>query len=364
MIVLVTGATGFIGGWTIAALTAAGHDVVGVLRDPVVLAELQTATTDRGGDGSKVCAIMGDLSKPGLGIGDIPDVDVVVHLGAVFGWGLDLATARRVNVVGTVEAVRLAAAAGARLILVGGFMLRNTAHLEELGLRGSDPGETDWDRLYARVGVYEGSKIEGFVRGRAQAQSRGLMWSAVHPATLSGHSVTGELPATQPFAELITAVRDGRMLAIPGGPDHWLPLVTVDYVADLLAAVAADPPLRGTEMLALDPTTPDFAELVGVIARAADRPVPTRRVSVELVRQLAGMPVLGRLVSASPESLAFIRTERYDQTVESDYTRPRGLEHPNLSSSIIRTVLHTTGPVREGRRVRRADQLATRGMRS
>lgn len=345
MIVLVTGATGFIGGWAVTALSAAGHDVIGVLRDPAALAALQKKVTDRGGDGSRVRAVEGDLSKTGLGMVDPPDVDVVIHLGAVFGWGLDPTTARSVNVAGTLEAVRLAARSNARLVLVGGFMLRNTAHLDELGLAGVDPTDTDWDRLYARVGAYEGSKIEGFMRGRSEARVLGVAWSAVHPATLCGHSGTGDLPAEQPFSELIATIRDGRMLAVPGGPDHWLPLVTVDYVANLLTAVAEDPPPRGTELLALDPTTPDLAELAGDIAKAAGRPTPSRRAPLKLVRLLANTPALRRLASTSPESLAFIRTERYDQSLEDTYTRPRRVEHPNLSAAIAQTVAHATRSV-------------------
>lgn len=100
------------------------------------------------------------------------------------------------------------------------------------------------------------------------------------------------------------------MLAVPGGPTHWLPLVTVDYVANLLTTIVEDPPPPSTELLALDPTTPSLAELVGAVARTADRQAPHRRVPLALVRLLASAPLLRRLVATYVEGLAFIRTER------------------------------------------------------
>jgi hypothetical protein len=48
--------------------------------------------------------------------------------------------------------------------------------------------------------------------------------------------------------------------------------VTVDHVADLLAAVVTDPPPEGTEMLAPDPATPGLTELVTGIAAAVGHP--------------------------------------------------------------------------------------------
>ena len=144
MKVMLTGATGFIGSWTIPALTSAGHDVIALIRRPAQAAALSDLVAERGGDPDRLSCVVGDLSQPGLGLTESVDPDVIVHLGASFAWNLDPEVARATNVDGSLEVVRLAARHHARLVLIGGYMLTNQTHLGELGIDLGRPDDVDW----------------------------------------------------------------------------------------------------------------------------------------------------------------------------------------------------------------------------
>lgn len=339
--IIVTGATGFIGGWLCPLLTRQGHEVQVLLRRPEQLASLQAQCAARGGEPSRLHALMGDLSQPGLGLtnsaGAGPQADLVYHLGARFAWGLSRDEARAVNVEGGLEVVRLATRAGASLVLIGGFMLENAVHQREIGIDLDNPLDSPWPAIYRRVGAYEASKLEAHYRAVALAQELGVTWAVVHPATLCGHSETGELAAGQPMHELIGNLAAGRLPAVPGSREHWLPLVSVDFLTGLLAALAARPFATGTTLLALDEQTPGLATLVADLASGIDCPAPTRYLPLPLLRTLLALPCAETLLHTRRESLAFIRRERYDTTATKAFAEMAGLAWPDIRQATVRS---------------------------
>ncbi|GAA6526244.1 NAD-dependent epimerase/dehydratase family protein [Intrasporangium sp. DVR] len=335
--VMVTGATGFIGQWLCAELTAAGHEVHALIRRPEQLELLRQECERRGGLRARLHGLVGDLDLPGLGAAELPEVELVYHLGARFAWGLGVAEARETNVGGSLRVADLAGRLGARLVLVGGFMSQNPTYLAELRVDPTDPTRTDWGRTYARVGAYEASKLESFFAAARRAADLGVEWLGVHPAGLCGHSRTGEIAAGQPFAELVDGIRTRRMAVVPGGPSHWLPLVTVDHLAALLAALAQHPWPPQQELVVLDPDTPDLASTVALVAEQLAVPVPRRRVPVGVLRALLGLPGAQRLTGSSPESLGFLRTERLDATAAADFAASAGVSLPSIRDAITRT---------------------------
>ncbi len=339
--IIVTGATGFIGGWLCPLLTRQGHEVHALLRRPEQLAALQAQCAARGGDPARLHALAGDLSQPGLGLasegGSAPQADLIYHLGARFAWGLSRDEARAVNVEGGLEVVRLAAQAGARLVLMGGFMLENRVHQREIGIDPDNPLASPWPAIYRRVGAYEASKLEAHYRAVALAQELGVVWAAVHPATLCGHSESGELAAGQPMHELISNLAAGRLQAVPGSREHWLPLVSVDFLTALLAALAARPFASGTTLLALDEQTPGLDTLVADLASGLDCPAPTRHLPLPLLHLLLALPGAERFLRTRRESLAFIRRERYDTAVTRDFAATAGLVWPDIRQAIVRS---------------------------
>lgn len=335
--IIVTGATGFIGGWLCPLLTRQGHQVLALLRREEQLPALQAQCAARGGDASQLQALVGDLSLPGLGLASLPTADLVYHLGARFAWGLSRTEAQQVNVDGGLRVVRLTAAIDARLVLVSGFMLENRAHQREIGINPDHPLDTPWTRVYDRVGAYEASKLEAHYRAVALANELGVSWAAVHPATLCGHSETGELAAAQPLHALITNLAAGRLQAIPGSPAHWLPLVTVDFLAALLAALAQQPFATGTSLLALDEHSPNLAGMVAGLAKGAGCRTPSRHLPLPLLKGLLGLPGAETLLQTRRESLAFIRRERYDTTATRQFADAAGLVWPDIHQAIRRS---------------------------
>lgn len=341
--VMVTGATGFIGQWLCAELTANGHEVHALMRRPDRLGDLRQECERRGGNGSLIHAVSGDLELPGLGLEADPNVDIVFHLGARFAWNLAVAEARKTNVEGGNAVADMAARVGARLVIVGGFMSQNVEYLKKLGIDPLDPLRADWERIYSRSGAYEASKLESFFTMADRAESLGVPWIGVHPAGLCGHSETGEIASGQPFADLIDSVRSGRMTAIPGGKDHWLPLVTVDHLAEILAALADQPWPTEKALIALDPATPDLATTVALIAEAVGVRSPRRRISLGLLRAVLRLPAAERLAHTSRESLGFLRTERYDVRATQAFAEAIGATVPSIRTAIGRTAMARNG---------------------
>lgn len=339
MTVLVTGATGFIGRHLLARLTATNQPTVALMRRPSGLDELRNRVDALGGNGDKVGRIAGDLDADRVGIqGELPALRAVVHLGAAFAWGMDPAAARRTNVAGSLAVAELARAASARLVMVSGFMLANDAHLQALRISTADRA-TDWSRVYRKVGAYEASKLESALRVRAFAAEHALDLVEVQPATLSGHSATGELDHGQPLAELIGNIAHGRLSMIPGSPAHWLPLVSVDALASVLAAAtfAASVPPR---LLALDPATPSLAGLISMIANRLGRKPPTRYLPLPLLGAVLRVPGMARAMNTAPESLHFLQPQRFDTSVTEAFQRHHGLEWPNIAASIEASVAY------------------------
>ena len=290
MTTLITGATGFIGRHLAAALTAQGNPVLALMRRPDRLQTLRRRIDDLGGDGKLLAGMAGDLDLPALGLqGEPPDINVVVHLGATFAWGLDPRAARRTNVDGALAVAELARRNGARLVMISGFMMENNAHLQRLGISPDDPDGADWGRVYARAGAYEASKLEGALRVRSFAGRHGMQLIEVQPATVAGHSVSGELDPAQPLSGLIGNLAHGRLAMVPGTPAHWLPLVGVDGLAALIAAavLARTVPER---LLALDAETPDLRGLLAVLAGALGRKAPSRHIPIWLLAGLLKIP--------------------------------------------------------------------------
>jgi nucleoside-diphosphate-sugar epimerase len=334
MKVMLTGATGFIGSWTIPALTSAGHDVIALIRRPAQESALSDLVAERGGDPDRLSFVIGDLARPGLGLTESVDPDVIVHLGASFAWNLDPEVARATNVDGSLDVVRLAARQNAQLVLIGGYMLTNQAHLDELGIDLARPDDIDWPAIAARTGVYEASKIESHARSVALATELGVSWQAIHPATLCGHSITGDLAAGQPLYDLIATVKSGRMAAIPGSRHHWLPLVTVDHLAALITRAIDDPHAQGRELLALDDSSPSLGELINLIAATAGRRRVRAHVPIGVLRFALSEPGLRRAVPTSRESLGFIRTDRFDVTALEAFEKSFGIDRPAIRKAV------------------------------
>lgn len=338
----VTGGSGFIGQHLLVELTRKGHSVTLLMRQPQSLSALRGKIDQLGGEGTRLAAVAGDLRLPDLGLDaaareQVRQAAVVFHLGAQFAWGLVAEQARRVNVEGALAVAELAAQQSSRLLMVGGFMLANHGHLHRIGVDLQRPERTDWDRVYRRTGAYEGSKLEAHFRVRARMAERGATLTVVHPATVCGHSRSGHILPAQPLAGLISNLASGRLGAIPGSTAHWLPLVSVDFLAQLIVVAAFDEQQAGQEILALDAHTPNLHGMLQQLAQTLGVRAPNRHVPIPLLRLLLKIPGMLRVLRTDAESLDFIQATRFDTGATQALVQRHQLQWPDMRQALQAT---------------------------
>ncbi|MFO0709548.1 MAG: alpha/beta fold hydrolase [Sandaracinus sp.] len=324
--ILVTGATGFVGRWLLASLTRDGHVVAALVRHAATRGpELSRFVARLGGDPSRLVVLEGDVEREGLGLAQpLSSVRVVHHLAARFSFGLSRADAHATNVVGTERVVRWAATLPRleRFVFLGGY--RMTAHpLASLDARAIE-------RHYA-AGAYEGSKIEAYVRFRALADELSIPWTAVHPSGVIGDARTGETTQTAGLGDTVKALFEGRLPALAGSARTFVPVVTVDFLADYLASVPARAESRGQDLVVFDPASPALPELVRTLARTLGVEAPSITLPVGFVRALPSA-----WTGLDRESAGFLVEDRYDTRAGDAHAAAMGLRHPSLEVSLAR----------------------------
>lgn len=105
MIALVTGSTGFLGGWICRALLDQGWQVRAFRRETSLLQQL---------DGLPVEHCIGDLTRPETLVPAVRDVDAVFHAAAVLGSNVSIEKRMAVTVAGTRDLLTAAADAGVK----------------------------------------------------------------------------------------------------------------------------------------------------------------------------------------------------------------------------------------------------------
>lgn len=321
-----TGATGFVGRWLLAALTRNGRTVAALVRGAAVrAAELSAFVARLGGDPRRLVVVEGDVAHADLALVEpLPAVRVVYHLAARFAFGVTRAQAHATNVLGTKHVLRWAARQRAleRFVFLGGYRMtaRPLAELDAASLDGH----------YA-AGAYEGSKLEAYVVFRRLAEELALPWTAVHPSGVIGDSRTGETTQLAGLGETVQQLFAGRLPALAGTARTFLPVVTVDYLAELLASVPERAASMGQELVVFDPASPPLPELVARIAAVLGVPAPSRLLPVRLV---AALP--SAWTGVHREALQFLVEDRYDTAQAEAHARAIGLAHPSLDEALAR----------------------------
>ncbi|WP_087500727.1 SDR family oxidoreductase [Pseudomonas sp. SID14000] len=344
----VTGGSGFVGQHLLARLTATGHKTWVLMRNPENIERLREQVGRLGGNPAYIHAVEGDISREGLGLSEadqqcVSSAAVVFHLAAQFTWGLTIEQARAVNVQGALRVARLAASQRIRLLMVGGYMLQNLTHLERIGIDNEHPENTNWPAVYARVGGYEGSKLESHFAVIRYMQDAGADYTIVHPATVCGHSESGHILEGQPLVGLIRNLALGRFKAVPGSARHWLPLVSVDYLVTMITCVAFDPSMANRQVLALYEHTPNLQGMLEQLAQTLEVKPPRRHIAIGLLKWLLTIPGLAARFAISAESLNFIQTQRFDMSNSKKLEQKYQLAHPDMSRTLENTVRYIMG---------------------
>ena len=287
MAYFVTGGTGFIGRHLVERLLEREGDVHVLVR-PESIGRLDALIHRWGGEG-RVRPVLGDLSKPLLGLD--PEqvaelrgtIDHFFHLAAVYDMTASEAQDRLANVEGTRHAVALAG------VLDAGCL----HHASSIAVAGAYRGvfrEDMFDEGQPLTHPYHRTKFEAeqIVRGEHV-----VPWRVYRPAVVVGHSVTGEMDKIDgPYYFFKLIQRLG------GALPSWLPLIApelgdtnivpVDYVAAAMDEIAHRPGLDGRAFHLVSPRRQRSAEVVNAFARAAGAPRITVQLDDELTLGAAG----------------------------------------------------------------------------
>ena len=216
--VLVTGGTGYLGRWIVAALRGRGRSVRVMARDP-------GAARDLAGPGIEV--VRGDVTDRASLDAACAGAAAVVHAAAaVSSWEKDRRVFERVNVQGLRSTAEAAAAAGAApFVFVSSFFALGPTD----GITGDETLPLDPRRRF--YNDYERTKTLAEAEARELA-GRGRPLITVYPGILYG---PGPRREANLVSGLILEAAAGRLRGLPGGGDRrWC----FTFVEDAGAGVA------------------------------------------------------------------------------------------------------------------------------
>lgn len=309
MRILLTGASGFVGRATAAALVATGHPVRRVLRN---------AGDD---DVFRVDSIDGCTDWQGAFEG----VSAVVHLAARVHQMTDtaadpLSAFRAVNTLGTERLARAAAAAGVRRFV----FISSAKAVGESSAPGQSLNESATPRPVDPYGV---SKLEAEQVLHRVADETGLEVTIVRPPLVYGPGVGAN------FRALLRAVYRGWPLPL-GCVDNRRSLVSVTNLADALRLCVEHPAAAGRTYFVTDGEDISTAELCRRIGRALGRPARLLPVPVALLRLTGWLTgrtaAVQRLTGSLSLDSALIRRElgwRPPQTLDQALAATVSSEH-------------------------------------
>ncbi len=237
--VLVTGATGFIGGHLARRLLGGGVQVRALVRDP--------ARAD-GLDGAEL--IRGDLAEGVAGVAE--GCTVVFHAAAAVSSDGDAAWMHAVNVDGTGRLLDEALRVG-----VGRFV-----HLSSCAVYGS-PQRMDVDEtapLVLRVEPYADSKLQADQLVQHAAAERGLPAVIARPSQVYG-------PGSPQFTlRPVRVIKSGSMVLVDGGRHLFKP-VYIDDLIDGLVLCAVAKGVQGEAINLTEGRAYPWKQLFGAYAR-------------------------------------------------------------------------------------------------
>jgi nucleoside-diphosphate-sugar epimerase len=269
--ILLTGGTGFVGSSLVKRLLALGDNVQLLLRD--INKNMKSLQERWKGE---LGLLVGDITKPNLGLKSKPRVDEVWHCAASvkFAPKDELAL---INIEGTKNALELAKRCNASL-----------HYISTIYISGDYKGkftEGDFDKGQNFNNAYEETKF----RAEEIAREADIPVTIYRPSIIVGDSKTGYTPSFQGFYNAIKALAyvkqkmDPSRLRILGNPDGTINLVCIDYVVAAMAKIAQDKESSGTVYHIVNPHPLTNAELISSVATLMG-------LEVEIVPEFQGEP--------------------------------------------------------------------------
>ncbi len=343
--VFLTGGTGFIGRYTINELTRLGRKVGVLARNPEKAAnDLNPWLREHGGNPDHVTIIPGDMSKPDLGLSHNDKtmffgVEDIFNIAASIGWGLNYEQTYKVNVEGPLTLVDMASQCKnlRRFVQVSGYMIGTGRKTQNsLGFDHQKKwNHKQWQSYSKHSGSYESTKFEAHYKIQEACKKQSVPLTIMNPGTLIGDSKTGEISMTQNdgILSLIDQLWTGKLSAIPGKQNDWLPLVPVDYFAAFMARVPKKKETAGQAYWILDDGTPKFGEMLKIISKKINVKSPRFHIPIKLLSFLLRMG-LSKITGLSHEGLQFITSTRFNLDDENKLGETFGLERPDIEKAL------------------------------
>lgn len=332
MNIFLTGGTGFIGRHLLAELSSQ-HRIYVLVRHAsrlqATVSSLPSVQRDN------IMPVIGDLTQPRLGLSDagyklVLTAALIIHAGGPMNIALSHREAEASFLYPAKSLVQLAqdihVTKGLRqFIHVVGFM---SPYREENAL-------ADLDHLLDTMPPYEKMKFLADSYIRKALHASGITLSTVNPSVVVGDSSTGETEQLGGLSILVDAVRRNLMPLVPGGDDHWLPMVHIDHVASFIADLANTQGLASNTYYLLDsrPASPSIRGLIQRMATELRTAQPKGKVPLPLLKAALGVG-FGKLLGIPKASMNFL--------VTSDFPVDTKLEIERLSGqdlSIVPTTL-------------------------
>lgn len=259
---------------------------------------------------SRVVAVRGDLTHSSMGIETGLDwlaeqVSEIVHAAASISFGLELESARAINVDGTRRVLDFAERCQAR----GG--LRRLSHVSTAYIAGDARGcfsEDDLNVSQRFRNTYELSKFEGeclLVRARSQ-----LPITIFRPSIIVGERASGWTAAFNVLYWPLRAFSRGTYHVLPARGHAPVDVVPVDYVADGMFALSQSREAEGSTFhLTAGAHASSVGEVVALATRFFKRPVP-RMVDPSLYHRVVH-PLLVRVGGDERFRRELARSEMY-----------------------------------------------------
>src|SRR4051812_48697058 len=307
MAYFVTGATGFIGRHLVQELLDNRDGEIFVLVRPGSR-DRWAHLLRRWGNPTRVTAVSGDLTEPGLGV----DADWVArhrgtvehffHVAALYDMTASDELNEQLNVGGTRSALELAGQLGA-------VVFHQVSSVAVAGDYAGSYDETMFDVGQRLPSAYHRTKFES---ERIVREESPVPWRVYRPAVVVGHSETGAMDKVDGpyyFFPLFKLMRD----TLPS----WLPLmgidlgdtnvVPVDYVAKAMDHLGHLPDRDGEAFHLVNPEPQPVVDMVNAFCKAAGAPT-------------FATPIDRRVTSGGPLALL-----------------PRGLRPASLMNGMLRS---------------------------
>ena len=274
MRVLVTGASGFLGHATCAALRQRGHEPVALVRRP-------------GSEPSGARALQGDLTDERALAEAVKQgaPDAVIHLAAEIATQRDAAKINDVNVEGTRRLLEACRALDRPRFVFASTVVTGDAGGEVLTEEKPLPVRTAYGR----------SKQAG----EQLVRESGLPHAIVRPSHVYG-------PGGWYANEIVKRLKQPGGFAVIGSGENWWDVVHVDDVAAALVLATEAGDTAGDVYHVVDDEPITQYDFVALTAAALQRPAP-HRVPAWLARRVAGSDPIAAVVRSAKSSNAKIK---------------------------------------------------------